>query len=121
MPNISPVDSYKIIEMGDGLKAPFYIIPFNEAGQCKAALTNDQMEQDQLIIEDIAVSLDPHSRERFYTLTKSNQYLHLNEALELAKILAPFYDRTDGEIPEKASVPSPELLVEMWRATLTRN
>ena len=43
MPNTSPIGPYKIIEMGDGLKAPFYILPFNNEGQCTAALTYDHL------------------------------------------------------------------------------
>src|SRR5260221_7686713 len=201
-----PVGPYRMVEIDNGVQAPFYIIPYDEQGRCQGPLTRDQLlsaaqngpftdvflfshgwntdwsvatgayntflqgymqmrrqhgvsyshpyqpllvgifwpsvalvmpwesapaiaglpaddpkltdlhiAQERQEVQSIASALAAEDVERFYVLSQRQQGLSQDEALELAKILSPFYLVSNDDLPVTGAAPSPEDIVKLWR------
>ena len=78
---------------------------------------SDQSGQVLREIEEIAAAIDDEdTSRRFYSLALSEKDLSRDEALELAEILVPFYNRVEDELPSQDPSPAASDLVDLWRA-----
>ena len=84
-----------------------------------AADTDSRVGEERQEIRELAQGLQGDDKEQFYRLAQQESIAFTDPAaLKLAQILAPIYATTGAhdEIPSAAASPSPEEIVELWRA-----
>lgn len=86
------------------------------AGGTSDALMDTAVALEQQAVRSLAEIVDDANVERFYVLAQKESGLNRDEALELARMLAPLYNIAEDEIPAKDAAPpiSAEELVELW-------
>ncbi len=81
-----------------------------------AQLTDVEVGQERQEIQSLAAALPKEDVERFYALAQRGQDLNSDEALELARMLAPIYNGTaEDELPTVDSAPSTGQLMSLWQ------
>jgi pimeloyl-ACP methyl ester carboxylesterase len=98
------------------------VLPWEEGPDFAAAGAVDPIAKSEQVRSErreIAQRLEDSDITRFYELAEKNS-LSREEALELARILAPIWADADGEIPSTGAAPTPEEMVELWRSVATR-
>lgn len=80
-------------------------------------LTDLRVAQERHEVQSIASAIANEDVERFYTLAQQRG-LSQDEALELAKILSPFYLVSSDDLPITTAPPSSEEIVKLWRDAL---
>jgi hypothetical protein len=78
-------------------------------------LTDMQIASNLREVQSIAAAIAKNDVERFYALAQRGTDLKPDEALELARIMAPIYNVSSDELPDKGPAPSPEETVKMWQ------
>lgn len=79
-------------------------------------LTDLRVAQERQEVQSISANVAGDLTERFYTLAQKEQGLSQDEALELAKILSPFYALSNDDLPAIGPVASStEDIVKLWR------
>src|SRR3989442_14502276 len=95
----------------------------SESGPAIAAFSGDgaqlmdvEVGQERQEIQSLAAALPKEDVERFYALVQRGKDLNSDEALELARMLAPIYNSTaEDELPTVDSAPSAEQLMTLWQ------
>src|SRR5207247_9341340 len=95
----------------------------SESGPTIAAFSGDGAQlmeveggQERQEVQSLAATLAKEDVERFYALAQRGQDLNPDEALELARMLAPIYNGTaEDELPTVDSAPSAEQLMSLWQ------
>lgn len=81
-------------------------------------LRDEEVELERQEIQSLAATLRKEDVERFYALVQREGNLNQDEALELARMLAPLYNvPTEDELPTIESTPSTNQLVSLWQKT----
>jgi pimeloyl-ACP methyl ester carboxylesterase len=93
-------------------KAPKIAGPIPEADE-----TDREVAQERREVQEIAEDLGEADVETFYSLAQHEGELGRDEALVLARILAPLYRRGDLDIAVSEAEVSAEELVEVWEET----
>ncbi|HEY6411243.1 MAG TPA: hypothetical protein VIY29_27605, partial [Ktedonobacteraceae bacterium] len=78
-------------------------------------LTDMQVALNLQEVQSLATAIAKEDVERFYALAQRGQDLKPDEALELARIMAPIYHASSDELPDKGPAPSPADIVKMWQ------
>jgi hypothetical protein len=89
------------------------VMPWKVAPQIAGPTTTSEEEQ---AIQEIASELNEDDVERFYELAKRKTTLNSDEALELARIMAPLYNASHDELDMTTDTPSAEELLRTWQA-----
>jgi hypothetical protein len=79
-------------------------------------IDDEQVGQERREIQALADQLRGGARERLYELAQREGGLTAEEAVELARILAPFYATKHDDLTKAGGAPPPDEIVRIWEA-----
>lgn len=113
---VTPGANYRPLLVGMFWPSITMVLPWEEAPAIAAAQGNDQASAEQVAaVRDLAASMAPAQRPRFYELINSPKPLTRAQAKELAQLLVPVYSANGSEVAN-GSVPTADELCDAWFA-----